>query len=61
MVECGRGAPDVTRDLLTIAESSLVPDLWLNADKSDEEEEVVETDGAVGYRERLTLFPGSEL
>jgi hypothetical protein len=36
--------------------------LWLNADKSEdeEEEEVVETDGAVGYRERLTLFPGSE-
>jgi hypothetical protein len=49
MVECGRGAPEVTRAVPEIVESSLAPDLWLSADRSDEDdEEVVDTEGAAG-------------
>lgn len=38
-----------------IDESSLVPDLWESSD--DDDEDVVDTERAAGYRERLEGFP----
>ncbi len=39
---------ETTRAVPTIAESSLVPDLWLNEERSEEDEEVVDTEGLGG-------------
>lgn len=54
IVESGLGVRGV---VLTVEEnralSSFEPDFWLRDDRSDEEEdEVVETEFAVGYRDR---------
>jgi hypothetical protein len=43
-----------------MAESSLEPDFWLNADRSDEDDEVVDIEAGGGYRERLPWWPDSE-
>ena len=48
-VECGLVVPETTRAVPTIAESSLVPDLWLIEERSEEEDDdVVETEGFAG-------------
>ena len=59
MVDWGRAAKVIVLRLaVEMEESSLEPDLWLMADRSDEEEEeVVEIDAGAGYRERLPFPP----
>ena len=48
-VECGLVVPETTRAVPTIAESSLVPDLWLIEERSEEDDDdVVETEGFAG-------------
>jgi hypothetical protein len=49
MVELGRAVPETTRAFPMIAESSLDPDLWLNEERSEEDDEdVVDTEGLGG-------------
>ncbi len=49
IVEGGLALPETTRAVPTTAKSSLVPDLWLIEETSEEEEEdVVETEGFAG-------------
>lgn len=48
-VECGLAAPETTRAVPVITESSFEPDLWLIEEISDEvEDDVVETESAAG-------------
>lgn len=54
-VDCGLTDPETTRAVPTITESSFEPALWLNDDPSDDDEEVVETEAAAGYRDRLPV------
>jgi hypothetical protein len=48
IVEWGLAVPETTRAVPMIAESSLDPDLWLNEERSEEEDEVVDTEGLGG-------------
>jgi hypothetical protein len=49
IVELGLAVPETTRAVPTIVESSLVPDLWLIEERSEEEDDdVVETEGFAG-------------
>jgi hypothetical protein len=48
MVDCGRATPETTRAVPTMAESSLDPDLWLREERSEDDEDVVDTEGAAG-------------
>jgi hypothetical protein len=47
-VERGLASPETTRAVAVMTESSLDPDLWLNEDRSVEDEDVVDTEGGVG-------------
>ena len=59
IVEWGRAVPETTRAVDMTAEPSLDPDFWLSEERSeDEEEDVVDTEGWAGYRDRL---PGSKV
>ena len=49
IVETGLAVPETTHAVPTIAESSLVPDLWLIEERSEEDDDdVVETEGFAG-------------
>lgn len=48
IVDWGLAAPETTRAVPTKTESSLDPDFWLNAERSEDDEEVVETEAAAG-------------
>jgi hypothetical protein len=48
IVERGLAMPATTRAVPTIAESSLAPDLWLIEERSEEDDDVVETEGFAG-------------
>lgn len=58
-VDSGRAVPDATRAVPMMAVSSLDPDFWLNEDKSEEPDEVVDTEAAAGYRDRGVLVLAS--
>jgi hypothetical protein len=47
-VESGLASPEAARAVPVIAESSLEPDLWLNEDRSVEDDDVVDTEGGEG-------------
>lgn len=47
-LERGPASPETTLAVPVIAESSLEPDLWLNDDRSVEDEDVVDTEGGEG-------------
>jgi len=61
IVECGREVPETTRAVPIIAESSRDPDFWLIEERSEEDDEVVETEGLAGYRDRMFPFPDSKV
>lgn len=50
MVDCGRAdaAAEGTRVVEIMAESSFDPDLWLKEDRSDELDDVVDTEAGAG-------------
>jgi hypothetical protein len=48
IVERGLAVPETTRAVPTIAKSSLVPDLWLIEETSEEDDDIVETEGFAG-------------
>ena len=49
IVKRGLAVPETTRAVPTIAESSLVPDLWLIEETSEEDDDdIVETEGFAG-------------